>query len=167
LRLAESADARFARGEPIGTLHGLPWAFKDLEPPSDFLGTRFEHLPQRSSDERFVLVQRLRQAACCLSARPIPGIRMGSQTYNAVYGTTVNPTTSKDRCGSSGGAAASVAAGMLPGGRRQRSWRFATQSANSTMCVGFRRPWDCSHGAGYDAFLGFAVKGPSRVRCPM
>jgi len=38
LRLAESADARFARGEPIGTLHGLPWRSRILNPPSDFPG---------------------------------------------------------------------------------------------------------------------------------
>src|ERR1700692_222866 len=40
LRLAQSADARFARGEPIGALHGLPWAFKDLEPTIGFPWTR-------------------------------------------------------------------------------------------------------------------------------
>jgi amidase len=31
LLLANQADARAARGEPVGLLHGLPWAFKDLE----------------------------------------------------------------------------------------------------------------------------------------
>ena len=40
---------------------------------------------------------------------------MGSQTYNKVYGTTLNPyDRTKTAGGSSGGAAAALAAGMLP-----------------------------------------------------
>ena len=32
LALADAADRRLARGEVPGALHGVPWAFKDLEP---------------------------------------------------------------------------------------------------------------------------------------
>jgi amidase len=31
LALADEADRRMAKGEGVGPLHGLPWAFKDLE----------------------------------------------------------------------------------------------------------------------------------------
>src|SRR5438132_12257693 len=31
LALADDADRKLARGEDVGPLHGLPWAFKDLE----------------------------------------------------------------------------------------------------------------------------------------
>src|SRR6266566_5131414 len=31
LALADDADRKLARGEEVGPLHGLPWAFKDLE----------------------------------------------------------------------------------------------------------------------------------------
>src|ERR1700694_4984728 len=31
LALAADADRRLARGDNLGPLHGLPWAFKDLE----------------------------------------------------------------------------------------------------------------------------------------
>ena len=36
--LADEADRRLARRERVGPLHGLPIAFKDLEPRSAFPG---------------------------------------------------------------------------------------------------------------------------------
>src|SRR5215475_16062802 len=36
LALADEADRRMAKGERVGPLHGLPWAFKDLEPAVGF-----------------------------------------------------------------------------------------------------------------------------------
>jgi amidase len=45
----------------------------------------------------------------------VPEFGMGSQTYNTVYGTTLNPyDRTKTAGGSSGGAAVAVATGMLP-----------------------------------------------------
>src|SRR5215510_4028789 len=40
LGLADEADRRVARGEAIGPLHGLPIAFKDLQPAAGFPWTR-------------------------------------------------------------------------------------------------------------------------------
>ena len=40
LALADDADRRLARGEPVGPLHGLPIAFKDEEPALGFPWTR-------------------------------------------------------------------------------------------------------------------------------
>src|ERR1043165_4608678 len=37
--LADEADRRRARGEDVGPLHGLPWAFKDLEDAVGFPNT--------------------------------------------------------------------------------------------------------------------------------
>ena len=54
---------------------------------------------------------------------------MGSHTYNDVYGTTLNPyDLTKSAGGSSGGAGAALAAGLLPLGERQRSRRLAEKS---------------------------------------
>ena len=39
LALAEAADRRLASGEAAGPLHGLPWAFKDLEDAAGFPNT--------------------------------------------------------------------------------------------------------------------------------
>jgi len=164
LRLAEAADARLARGEPIGALHGLPWAFKDLEPVTGFPWTRGSSIfrddrPTRDS----VLVQRLRQAgALPIGKTNTPEFGMGSQTYNAVYGTTVNPyDLTKTAGGSSGGAAASVAAGLLPAADGSDLAGSLRNPGNFNNVVGFRPTVGLVPMAPDTMpFLGFAVKGP-------
>ena len=117
LALAAAADERAAKRETLGPLHGLPIAFKDLQPAVGFPFTRGSAvfrtaLPTSDS----VLVERLRKAgAIPIGKTNTPEFGMGSHTYNEVYGTTVNPfnpTTSAG--GSSGGAGAALATGMLP-----------------------------------------------------
>ena len=113
LRRADEADAR----EPAGVLHGLPIAVKDLE---DTAGMRTtygsplfaDHVPEADS----LLVERLRAAgAIVIGKTNTPEFGAGSQTFNAVFGATRNPwVLSKTPGGSSGGAAAGVACGMLP-----------------------------------------------------
>jgi amidase len=115
--LADDADRRMASGERVGPLHGLPWAFKDLEAAIGFpctLGTRiYKDLMPR---EDTVLVDRLRSAgALVIGKTNVSEFGMGSHTYNGVYGTTVNPyNVAKSAGGSSGGAGAALAAGLLP-----------------------------------------------------
>jgi amidase len=117
LRLADDADRRAARGDTLGPLHGLPIAFKDLQPAVGFPCTRGSpifrtFMPEADS----VLVERLRGAgAIPIGKTNVPEFGLGSHTYNQVYGTTVNPyDTTKSAGGSSGGAGAALAAGMLP-----------------------------------------------------
>src|SRR3954462_6473826 len=102
---------------PRGVLHGLPVAVKDLE---DTAGMRTtygsplfaSHVP--SSDS--LLVERLRAAgAIVIGKTNTPEFGAGSQTFNRVFGATRNPwDESRTPGGSSGGAAAAVASGMLP-----------------------------------------------------
>jgi amidase len=113
LRLADEADA----AGPRGVLHGLPVAVKDLE---DTAGMRTtygsplfaSHVPETDS----LLVERLRAAgAIVIGKTNTPEFGAGSQTFNAVFGATRNPwDLSRTPGGSSGGAAAAVAARMLP-----------------------------------------------------
>jgi amidase len=117
LQLADEADHRLARGERVGPLHGLPIAFKDLEAAVGFPFTKgspiFRHfMPTEDS----VIVERLRRAgAIPIGKTNVPEFGMGSHTYNPVYGTTLNPyDTTKSAGGSSGGAGAALASGMLP-----------------------------------------------------
>jgi amidase len=117
LKLADAADHALSKGGPIGALHGLPTAFKDLEPAVGFPQSKgspiFRHfMPDADS----VLVERIRRAgAVPIGKTNVPEFGMGSQTYNTVYGTTLNPYDhTKTAGGSSGGAAAALAAGMLP-----------------------------------------------------
>ncbi|HUR34093.1 MAG TPA: amidase [Vicinamibacterales bacterium] len=117
LALAEDADSRMASGAPLGPLHGLPVAFKDAEPATGFPFTRGSRI---FKDDRpaadSVIVERLRLAGVIpVGKTNVSEFTMGSHTYNEVYGTTLNPwDPSRSAGGSSGGAAAAVASGMLP-----------------------------------------------------
>ncbi len=115
--LALDAADRADREPPRGVLHGLPIAVKDLE---DTAGMRTtygsplfaEHVPEHDS----LLVERLRAAgAIVIGKTNTPEFGAGSQTFNNVFGATRNPwDLGRTPGGSSGGAAAAVAAGMLP-----------------------------------------------------
>src|SRR6202166_5368516 len=80
LLLADAADARAARGEPLGALHGLPWAFKDLEAAIGFPWTRGSPIFRNDRPTvDSVLVGRLRRARGppTRNKKP-PGVRTGA-----------------------------------------------------------------------------------------
>jgi amidase len=117
LDAARAADARRARGEVLGPLHGLPIAHKDLVATAGIRTTfgskLFEDFVPKRDD---LIVERLRTAgAICIGKTNTPEFGAGSQTYNEVFGVTRNPYDLGKTCGgSSGGAAVALAAGMLP-----------------------------------------------------
>jgi amidase len=113
---AASADEATARGEDLGPLHGLPVAHKDLQPTAGVRTTYgsliyADHVPDVDS----LVVERMSAAgAISLGKTNTPEFGTGSQTYNAVFGPTRNPyDLTKTSGGSSGGAAAALAAGMV------------------------------------------------------
>jgi amidase len=117
LALADEADRRIARGEQVGRLHGLPFAFKDLEAAVGFPFTRGSPIfKEEMPTEDTVLVERLRKAGVVpIGKTNVSEFGMGSHTYNKVYGTTFNPyDLTKSSGGSSGGAGAALAAGLVP-----------------------------------------------------
>ena len=117
LALADDADRRAAKGETLGPLHGLPIAFKDLQPAVGFPFTRGSLIYKDfRPTEDSVLVERLRRAGTIpIGKTNTPEFGMGSHTYNRVYGITRNPyDPTKSAGGSSGGAGAALASGMLP-----------------------------------------------------
>ena len=114
---AASADEAAARGGRLGVLHGLPIAVKDL---ADTAGIRTtygsplfaDHVPV--TDDPHVALLRA-AGAVIIGKTNTPEFGAGSQTFNAVFGVTRNPwDTRMTPGGSSGGAAAAVAAGLLP-----------------------------------------------------
>jgi amidase len=114
---ARAADERLTRGLPVGPLHGLPVAHKDLVPTGGIrttFGSRIfeDHVPE----ENALIVERLKGAgAITLGKTNTPEFGAGSQTYNEVFGETLNPYDPTRTCGgSSGGAAVALACGMLP-----------------------------------------------------
>ena len=114
---ARAADAELAKGGTPGVLHGLPIAHKDLIMTKGILTTRgstiFKDFVPDTDD---ILVERLRAAgAICIGKTNVPEFGAGSQTFNSVFGTTLNPYDISKTCGgSSGGAAVALACGMLP-----------------------------------------------------
>lgn len=114
---AHAADAALARGDPLGPLHGLPVAHKDL---NETRGVRTtygstiyrDHLPEVDA----LIVERLRRAgAIAVGKTNTPEFGAGSQTFNQVFGATLNPYDLTKTCGgSSGGAAVALACGMVP-----------------------------------------------------
>jgi amidase len=114
---AAELDSLAARGEFRGPLHGLPIAIKDLVETAG-IRTTFgspifaSYVP--SSDAPHVTL--LKQAgAVVIGKTNTPEFGAGAQTFNKVFGPTRNPFDHRlTPGGSSGGAAAAVAAGMVP-----------------------------------------------------
>ncbi len=114
---ARQADEKVRRGEPVGALHGLPMTIKDAYEVTG-LTCEVGHLPfkGRVSDTDAVVVQRLRAAGAIILGKTNTPLHCADlQTYNAIHGTTCNPhNVERTPGGSSGGAAAALAAGMTP-----------------------------------------------------
>jgi len=117
LNAAKKADEKLAKGEPVGLLHGLPHAVKDLaltEGIRTTFGSRIykDFIP----GEDALFVERLKQAGAIIIGKTnTPEFGAGSQTFNEVFGATRNPYDLSKTCGgSSGGAAVALACGMLP-----------------------------------------------------
>ncbi len=117
LDLAKDADARQARGEELGLLHGLPIAHKDLAQTKGIRTTSGSPLyADLVPDIDDLHIARLKGAGCItLGKTNVPEFGAGSHTFNPVFGATRNPYDLSKTCGgSSGGAAVALAAGMIP-----------------------------------------------------
>jgi amidase len=164
LALADAADRRAARGEALAPLHGLPIAFKDLQAAVGFPFTRGSPIFRREMPPAdSVLVERLRRAgAIPIGKTNVPEFGMGSHTYNTVYGTTRNPyDITKSAGGSSGGAGAALATGMLPIADGSDLGGSLRNPGNFNNVIGFRPSVGLVPAAPSPLpLLGFAVTGP-------
>ncbi len=114
---AAEADAARARGESWGPLHGLPMTIKDAFETEGLVTTSGApelagHVPDRDAEP----VALLKGAGAVVFGKTNLPIYAGDlQTYNDVYGRTNNPwDLERTPGGSSGGAAAALAAGLTP-----------------------------------------------------
>ncbi len=114
---ARRAEAALARRERLGPLHGVPISFKDLTPTAGIrttFGSKiFEH---HVPSEDAAVVERARAAgAVVIGKTNTPEFGCKGVTDNLIFGHTRNPwNTERIAGGSSGGAAAAVAAGLGP-----------------------------------------------------
>src|SRR5262247_1858116 len=114
---ARAADDALARGTAVGPLHGLPIAHKDLVLTKGIRTTYGSRIYKDFvPDQDALIVERMRGAgAITIGKTNTPEFGAGSQTFNEVFGATLNPYDPSKTCGgSSGGAAVALACGMLP-----------------------------------------------------
>lgn len=117
LAQADERDRQLARGEWLGWMHGMPQAPKDLAQTRGLRTTWGSPIFRDFvPDQDAAIVERVRAAGAILVGKTnVPEFGLGSQTFNEVFGPTLNPwNPSKTAGGSSGGAAAGLAARMLP-----------------------------------------------------
>ncbi|PLW84200.1 amidase [Kineobactrum sediminis] len=114
---AEAADAAAAKGEDWGPLHGVPMTIKDAWCTEGLVTVGgipecHDQVPANNA----VAVQRYIDAGAIIFGKTnVPFMSADLQTFNDVYGTTNNPWNRARTCGgSSGGAAAALAAGLTP-----------------------------------------------------
>lgn len=112
---AKAADQALARGELWGPLHGVPMTIKETFElagwPTTAGAAEFrDHVSTVTS----TAVQRLLDAGAVIFGKTnVPIYASDLQSYNEIYGTTNNPwDTALTPGGSSGGAAAALAAGF-------------------------------------------------------
>lgn len=117
LAQADAADDRLARGTPDGWMHGFPLAVKDLAATAGIpttLGSPIfkDQIPLADS---LVVARMKRAGAIIIGKTNTPEFGLGSNTYNPVYGRTLNAyDPGRSAGGSSGGAAVALALRMLP-----------------------------------------------------
>ncbi len=112
---ARDADIALAKGEIWGPLHGLPMSIKDSiavagMPYTFGLPIAKGFIPSANAD---VVESLLHAGAIIFGKTNLPMMGMDTQTFNEVYGQTNNPwDVTRTPGGSSGGAAAALAAGL-------------------------------------------------------
>ncbi len=161
---ADAADQSIARGEEVGPLHGLPVAHKDLVLTKG-IRTTFgspiykDFVPDQDS----LIIERMKQAGVITIGKTnVPEFGAGSQTFNPVFGKTLNPYDLSKTCGgSSGGAAVALACGMMPIADGSDLGGSLRNPANFCNVVGFR----VSQGRvpvwpGQMAWSSLSVQGP-------
>jgi amidase len=114
---AARADERTARGDAPGPLHGLPIAHKDLIDTAGIRTTKGSLFYRDTVPTRDALIITRERAAGAITVGKTntPELGAGSQTFNSVFGATRNPYDVTKTCGgSSGGAAVSLACGLVP-----------------------------------------------------
>jgi len=165
IALARDADRAVARGDEVGILHGLPTGVKDLMDvaglPTTHGSAIYADAEPAASDA--MVVGRIRRAGALVIAKTAtPEGGLGTLTFNPLHGVCRNPyDSSRHAGGSSGGAAAAVASGMLPfadGSDSGGSLRYPAAFCN---VVGVRpTPGRVASGRLGNAWTAHGVLGP-------
>jgi amidase len=112
---ARAADAALARGERWGPLHGIPMTVKEsfnlAGLPTTFGNPQWKD--NIAAGNAFLIDRLLQAGAIVFGKTNVPYMLGDAQSYNDIYGTTNNPwDLTRSPGGSSGGEAATLAAGL-------------------------------------------------------
>jgi amidase len=162
IRRAAAADA--VPADQRGPLHGLPAAIKDTAQTAD-MRTTFGHplfadnVPA-INDAHVDLI--LQAGAVLIGKTNVPEFAAGSHTFNRVFGPTRNPyDVTRSVGGSSGGAAAALAARLVPIADGSDMGGSLRNPASFCGVVGMRpTPGLVPNNADRDEFNPLATKGP-------
>jgi aspartyl-tRNA(Asn)/glutamyl-tRNA(Gln) amidotransferase subunit A len=136
---AAARDAQRRRGEALGPLHGVPLAIKDLADVAGAVtGAGSPKLAANLAARDAEVVARLRAAGAVVVGK--------TRTHEFAYGVltpgTANPwDLARIAGGSSGGSAAAVAAGMVPGALGTDTAGSIRIPAACCGVVGFKPTW--------------------------
>ncbi len=169
LQAAEAADQSLAKGDDLGTLHGVPMTIKeniDLanSPTTSGIVALKEAIPPVEAPH----ISQLKQAGAIPIGRTnLSDFALRYHTDNALRGATLNPwDASRTPGGSSGGDAVAVATGMTPlglGNDYGGSLRYPSQCCGITTIrptLG-RVTWDAAFAPESPISMQlFAVHGP-------
>jgi len=149
---ARLAEAAVTRGEVLGPLHGVPISFKDLTATAGIrttFGSRIweHHIPKADAP----VVERARRAGAILLGKTnTPELGCKGVTDNRIFGVTRNPwNLGRTPGGSSGGAAAALAAGLGP------------LAEGSDLAGSIRQPAACCGVVGLKPTIGRVPRYPS------
>jgi amidase len=99
LQQAEERDRELAHGQRRGWMHGFPHAVKDLAPTRGIRTTWGSPLLDTVPVEDAIFVERIRNSGAIIIGKTnVSEFGMGSQSYNPIFGTTLNPWD-LSRCG--------------------------------------------------------------------
>jgi amidase len=164
LRQARQRDEALARGESLGWMHGFPHAVKDLMLTRGIRSTWGSPLlADFVPDVDAITVERLRNAGAILIGKTnVPEFGLGSQTFNEVFGPTLNAyDQTRTAGGSSGGAAVALALRMLPVADGSDHAGSLRNPAAFNNVLGFRTTFGTVPSQDFDGFMAaLGVVGP-------
>jgi amidase len=170
LRQARERDKELARGAYRGWMHGFPQAIKDLTATKGIRTTQGSRIFKDfvpAADA--IMVERIRRAGAIIIGKTnTPEFGLGSNTYNDVFGRTLNSyDLSKTSGGSSGGAGVAVALHMLPVADGSDHGGSLRNPAAFNNVFGFRTSYGRVPSLGLDVFYALmGVQGPMARTVP-